>query len=266
MSGEPVVSWLGVWSLARRELVRFIRQRNRVFGALAQPLIFWAIFGIGLNASFQPAGHDNTSYAAYFFPGTVVLVLLFTAIFSTISIIEDRTAGFLQGVLVAPVSTATIVLGKLAGATVLALGQGLLVLLLAPLASIPLSPGAFLEAVPLLMLIAFALSGLGLTIAWKMDSTQGFHAIMMSFLMPMWFLSGAFFPATGLPIWLEWIIRCNPLTYGVAALRHIMFAATSDAMQIPSLPVSLTVVVVFAVAMFALVLRVASDRSAGARA
>jgi len=191
------LSLLAIWSLALRELKRFVRQRNRVFGALAQPLIFWALFGVGLSPSFRAGGSASVDYFEYFFPGTVVLILLFTAIFATISIIDDRNAGFLQSVLVAPVSRASIVGGKILGTTILSVGQATLVLAFAPFAGISLGPVEVIGTLLLMIVIAIGLAGLGFAIAWRMDSTQGFHAIMMSFLMPMWFLSGAFFPSAG---------------------------------------------------------------------
>ena len=208
-----------VLTLVEREMVRFLRQPNRLAGAIGQPLIFWLLFGAAFSASFlAPAGTEN--YAQFFLPGIAVLIVLFTAIFSTISIIEDRREGFLQGVLVAPVSRGTIVLGKVLGGTLLAVLQGALFLLVAPLAGVPLGAVTFLGAVGVLGLVGFGLTGLGFVIAWRMDSTQEFHAIMSVFLMPMWLLSGAFFPSEGLGPVLAWILRINPLTYGVTALRH----------------------------------------------
>ena len=121
-------------SLCQRELVRFLRQRNRIIGALATPIVFWLLIGGGMGRSFSSSNvPGGGSYLQYFFPGTVLMILLFTAIFSTISIIEDRREGFLQSVLVAPVSRQAIVLGKVLGGTILAFGQGLIFLLLAPL-------------------------------------------------------------------------------------------------------------------------------------
>src|ERR671923_1995413 len=128
---------LAVGTLSWREIVRFVRQRSRVTGAFAQPLVFWLLLGGGLKASFRPPGlPEGTSYVEYFYPGAIALVLLFTAIFSTISVVEDRREGFLQGVLVAPVRRSTIVLGKILGGTTLAVAQAALFLLLAPLARI----------------------------------------------------------------------------------------------------------------------------------
>src|SRR5687768_13747615 len=216
-----VPAWPVVGTLAQRELVRFFRQRNRVFGALGQPIIFWLLFGAGLGTA--RIGADDKLDYAHFFPGTLVMILLFTAIFSTISIIEDRREGFLQGVLVAPVSRAAIVLGKVLGGTALAFAQGLVFLLLAPTVGIRLTPVSVLAAAGVMLVVAFALTGLGFCIAWRMNSTQGFHAIMNLFLMPMWFLSGALFPASGAAGAIGWVMRLNPLTYGLAALRRAIY-------------------------------------------
>ncbi len=243
--------WSAVFALAKRELVRFVRQRNRVFGALVQPLIFWGLFGVGLSASFQPLGADSPlAYVEYFFPGTVVLIVLFTAIFATISIIEDRNEGLLQSVLVAPIPASSIVYGKLLGTTVLAVGQGALIFVLAPLAGFELSLIGTFAAFFLLIVIAFALSGLGFAIAWRMDSTQGFHAIMMAFLMPMWFLSGAFFPPDGMPTPMRILMQINPLTYALAALRQLLYLDRPEVLgDIPGLGLSLVVTLLFAASM-----------------
>jgi ABC-2 type transport system permease protein len=255
------VRWAAVWSLASRELKRFVRQRNRVFGALAQPVLFWALFGSGLDPSFRAAGRSNIGYVEYFFPGIVILTLLFTAIFTTISIIEDRNNGFLQSVLIAPIDRSTIVCGKVLGTTILAVGQAALVLALAPVSGLDLSIPEIASGLALLVLIAVGLAGLGFSIAWRMDSTQGFHAIMTAFLMPMWFLSGAFFPAAGLPTWLATLVMLNPLTYGVAAFRRVLYWSEPSATQdLPSLGASLLVVIVFAAAMMSLATWIARDR------
>jgi ABC-2 type transport system permease protein len=183
----------------------------------------------------------------YFFPGTVLMILLFTAIFSTISVIEDRREGFLQSVLVAPVSRMAVVLGKILGGTVLATGQGFVFLLLAPTVGIHLTILSTIEAVAVMALISFALTALGLCIAWRMSSTQGFHAIMNLFLMPMWFLSGALFPATGAMGPLAWIMRLNPLSYGLSVLRTVI-ERQGDA----DISFGLLISVLFAAVMFGL--------------
>jgi ABC-2 type transport system permease protein len=151
------------------------------------------------------------------------MILLFTAIFSTISIIEDRREGFLQSVLVAPVPSAAIVLGKVLGGTVLAFGQALLFLLLGPLVGVWPTPLGFALALGIMALLAFALTALGFCIAWRMTSTQGFHAVMNLFLMPMWFLSGALFPAHNASPPLRAVMMLNPLTYGLTGLREALY-------------------------------------------
>jgi ABC-2 type transport system permease protein len=244
---------LASYSLWRREQVRFFRQGSRVFGAVVQPLIFWALFGAGLGASFRPAGGAE-SFREYFFPGTIVLVLLFTAIFSTISLIEDRREGFLQGVLVAPIPRSALVLGKVLGGTTLAVLQGTALLVLSPLAGFRITPSSLVEALLVLGVVAFALTALSFCIAWRMESTQGFHAIMTVFLMPLWLLSGAFFPAEGAARWLAVLMHLNPLTYGVAALRRALAGGGSAELAagagLPSWPVCIAVMLLFAAAAF----------------
>jgi ABC-2 type transport system permease protein len=266
--GAGAASGSAVWSLCYRELVRFLRQRNRIVGAVGQPILFWVLFGAGLGPSFQlaDAGTD-VSYREYFFPGTLALILLFTAIFSTISIIEDRREGFLQSVLVAPIPRWTMVMGKVLGGTLLAAGQGLLFLLLGLTVGLNFSPGGVAAAALLSLVVAFALTSLGFVIAWRMDSTQGFHAIMSVFLLPMWLLSGAFFPADA--GWLSWIMWANPLTYGVAGLRRLLYLGTAapaapDWMHaLPSLPVSLAMTGIFALGTFAAACWIAGQRTTG---
>lgn len=248
------LSWLAVLTLWWREINRFRRQPSRWISALTQPLVFWLLLGGGLSASFRPPGVPaDTGYLEYFYPGVIVLVMLFTAIFATIAVVEDRHEGFLQGVLVAPVSRASIVLGQALGSATLAWLQGIIFLILAPLAGIPLSPASVLGVVIVLAGLAFSLTNLGLIIAWRMQSTQGFHAIMNLILMPIWLLSGAFFPVSGVPFWLAWLMRINPLTYGMAALRRCLYLGHSDAAgAIPLFFPSVLVLVGFGLAAFAL--------------
>lgn len=243
---------LPVMTLCWREVVRFVRQRSRVVGAFAQPLVFWLLLGGGLSASFRPPGTPGaTDYLEYLYPGVIALVLLFTAIFATISTVEDRREGFLQGVLVAPVARSSIVLGQALGGTTLAVFQGLLFLLFVPFTGISLTVRSVLSVVAVMVLIAFSLTGLGLVIAWRMDSTQGFHAIMNVVLIPLWLLSGAFFPAKDVPAWLGWAMRLNPLTYSVAALRRCLYLDNPVfAWEIPALAPSLMVTFLFSLLTF----------------
>ena len=237
-------------SLCQREIVRFVRQRHRVVGALATPIVFWVLLGAGMGRSFRSAAPGGGNFMEYFFPGTLVMILLFTAIFSTISIIEDRREGFLQSVLVSPVSSMAIVLGIVLGGTLLATGQGVIFLLLAPLIGVKLQAASFLLAVGIMLIVSFALTALGFCIAWRMSSTQGFHAIMNLFLMPMWFLSGSMFPADGARGAMRWVMNVNPLSYGVSGLRRALYWADSGKLALPSWTTCLGISVAFAVAMF----------------
>lgn len=257
--GSPAA--LAVWALAWRELVRFFRQRTRVVGAVGQPVIFWVLFGAGLRGSFNPPewAPAEMTYQEYFLPGIAALIVLFTSIFSTISIIEDRREGFLQGVLVAPIPRLSIVLGKLAGGTALAMLQAGLFLAVGPLLAfiglappmdLGVTPAAVAKTAGFLLLLSFSLTALGYCIAWPMESTQGFHAIMSVLLMPMWLLSGAFFPAG--EGWLGWVIRLNPLTYGVAGLRRSLYPPGTFGDGLPPLWLCVAASVGFATACVAL--------------
>ena len=255
VSGSPVSShpWLVVGTLLRREFVRFIRQKHRVFGALGQPLIFLLLFGGGLSGSFRnPMLTSNQGYFEYFFPGSLLLILLFTAIFSTISIIEDRREGFLQSVLVSPAPAWSIVLGKTLGGTTLAATQAAIFLVVAPFVGIEFHLIAWLGAIAAMVLMALMMTGLGHMIAWRMDSVQGYHALMNVGLFPMWLLSGAFFPASGAAGWMKILMMVNPLTYGLALLRHLLYLSKPEMTAgLPSLPISAGITVIAAIAMLA---------------
>lgn len=240
---------LPAFTLWKREIVRFFRQPSRVAGAAGSPLVFWLLIGSGLKGSFRlPGGPADLDYLEYFFPGTVVLVLLFAAIFSTISIIEDRHEGFLQGVLVAPVSRAAIVAGKVFGGATLAWLQGMAFLALAPLSGISLTAGSALAAAGVLAVLAVSMTAIGFAFAWVLDSVQGFHAIMNLVLVPMWLLSGAFFPLSGAPGWLSALMRLDPLTYGVAALRWVLYGPQAElGSGVPGPALSLAVTVALGV-------------------
>jgi ABC-2 type transport system permease protein len=235
-----------VLALWQREIVRFLRDRPRLTGSLLQPVVFWLLFSGALHGSFKPGGMD---YGEYFFVGTLAMITLFTAIFATITVIEDRKEGFLQGVLVSPVPRAAIALGKILGGATLGLGLAVVFLALAPLAGVALSADRVVLGLGVLALLAVAVTGLGFALAWVMDSTAGYHGIMMLCLMPMLLLSGAFFPMASAHPLLAWVRFVNPMTYGVGALRH---ALQGDAAGVPSFAVCLAGTAAFAAATFAL--------------
>ena len=218
--------------------------------------------GSGFGPSFRnpSAAADAGSYLAYFFPGTLVLIMLFTAIFSTISVIEDRREGFLQGALVAPLSPAAIPLGKFLGGTTLAVLQAGLFCVLAPLAGMPIGFHQVLLLLPALILVGLAMTGLGFLVAWPMDSTQGFHAIMNIFLMPLWMMSGALFPMPAGTGWLYWVGLLNPVSYGVTAIRAAFSTGTGTFIPAGYLA-GLGVTALFAALMFAISVRLVAKRS-----
>jgi ABC-2 type transport system permease protein len=250
-------TWLAVSTLWRREIVRFLRQRSRVVGALGTPLVFWVLISAGLGRSFHlPDGGGTISYYEFSFPGAITSILMFTAIFSTISIIDDRREGFLQSVLVSPASAASIVLGKVLGGVTLAVAQACLFMALGPVAGLKLTFASAAASFGAMTLLALAMTGLGFYIAWRMESTQGFHAIMNLLLTPLLVLSGAFFPPSGSSRWLAMLMSANPVTYGVTLLRFAFYGGgVPSAFGGASLAVSLSVTAAFAALMLWLCIR-----------
>ena len=215
-----------VTALTGREILKFVRDKSRVAGVLVQPLAFWVLLGLGFQGTFQmpgsPAG--GVGYVEFLFPGVVALVLLFTAIFSTISIVEERTSGFLQATLVAPTSRTALVFGNALGGTVLATGQAALFLAALPILGLVPSVGGLLLILAVCLLVGLAFTALGFAIAWRMETTRGFHAVMNLFLLPLWFLSGAMFPPEGAAPILRGLIWANPVSYAVSAIRSGMYS------------------------------------------
>jgi ABC-2 type transport system permease protein len=214
---------LGAATLWWREVRSFYRQRSRIIAALATPLLFWLVLGSGFGRSLQAPGAGNAGYFEFFFPGTVALVVLFTAIFANISVIEDRREGFLLSVLVAPVPRLALVLGKVFGATTVGLFQGLLLLPLAPLLGFSIRAASLPALIAMIFLLAFGLTCLGFCFAWRLNSVSAFHSVMNTILMPMWLLSGSLFPLDGASTWVRWVMFVNPLSYGVGGLRHLLY-------------------------------------------
>jgi ABC-2 type transport system permease protein len=250
---------LPAFTLWWRELVRFYRQRSRVVGVIASPLVFWLVIGSGFGTSFRSgssAGQQH--YLDYFYPGALIMIVLFTSIFTMMSVIEDRKEGFLLSVLVAPVPRSAIVLGKVLGGTTLAAAQGLIFLVFSPLVGIHMGLGQFLLVVLTVFLVSFSLTALGFAIAWPMDSTSAFHAIINLFLIPLWLLSGALFPLSGASTWIKLLMWINPLTYGVEALRTLLYPASASQFSLES---SLATLVLFTLFMFGLAFFMANRRT-----
>lgn len=248
-------------ALWRRDLLRLVRERSRWIGVVLQPLLFWIVIGSGMDGVFQLPGAEGTSYRAWFFPGILVMIVLFTTIFATMSVIEDRQSGFLQQVLVAPGSRMALVLGKVAGVTTMALIQAALFLPVAPLAGFPLSGIAWAPLLAVVVLSCVGLTAINLSMAWVLGSAQGYHAIMSVVLIPLWILSGAMFPSDG--SWIGAVMAANPLAYAVDGVR----ASLTDG-PVPGgmgVGTDLLVLAGVAVAALALAARVCSRPGGGRR-
>jgi ABC-2 type transport system permease protein len=250
---------LPAFTLWWREIVRFYRQPTRVVGVLASPLVFWLVIGSGFGTSFRSGGGPGQQhYLDYFYPGALIMIVLFTSIFTMMSVIEDRKEGFLLSVMVAPVPRSAIVLGKVMGGTTLSAVQGMIFLIFAPFAGVHLQLLSVLMVALVVLLVSFSLTALGFAIAWPMDSSQAFHGIVNLFLIPLWLVSGALFPISGASKWIQVVMRLNPLTYGVAALRELMYPAAETSFPLPS---AIATLVLFSLVMFGLALLMANRTS-----
>lgn len=212
-------------SLAKRELLRLTRQPSRLIATIGTPLMLWVFFASGFAGSFEPAGADGLSYAAFFLPGAATLAVLFSSIFAAMSLIQDRSEGFLQAALVSPAPRSSIALAKAAGATAVALIQSVVLLAPAPFVGLEPAIGGYLLAAAGLALTAAAVTSLGLALAWIVDSSEGFHGVMNALLMPMWLLSGALFPVGSAAPWLAALASVNPLTWCTTAVRASLLGA-----------------------------------------
>ncbi len=216
----------GIWVVAYRELLRFVQERARLFSSFAQPLLFLVIFGAGFNRLIGTMT-PGVDFIQFMYPGIIAMSVLMSSVMSGVSIVWDREFGFLREILVAPLGRSGIVLGKAVGAAVVAVIQGIVMLVLAPFLNVPISPIMVLELIPVLIIISMSLSGLGVLIASRMRSQQGFMIIIQIIIMPLVFLSGVFFPVNNVPVWLEVISKVNPLTYGVDAIRQLFLSGAT---------------------------------------
>ena len=216
---DKISEYRGIYALWRRELKRFIRDRSRLISSVVTPILWLVIFGSGLRLSVSIPG---VNYLQFLLPGIIAQTLLFTAIFLGISVIWDRQFGFMKEILVAPIGRTSIFAGKMFGVGTAAMFQGLIVILLGIIIAVPLTLYGVSLAIPIMILITVGLTCIGLIIASLMTSLESFGTIVTFVNMPMFFLSGALFPVTSLPSWLQWVFYINPLTYGVDTLRGVM--------------------------------------------
>ncbi|HZS14707.1 MAG TPA: ABC transporter permease [Candidatus Dormibacteraeota bacterium] len=223
-----------VYVIWYRDIIRYWRDRTRLVASLAQPLLFLIVFGVGLSSSLGGVGNarggatfgGSLSYVQYMYPGVVGMAVLFTAMFSSMSIVWDREFGFLKEILVAPIDRSAVAVGKTLGGATQAMLQGVIMLAVGPIIGVHLTPLTVLEAVPILFLIAFTLTAFGVAIAARMRSMQGFQVIMNFLLMPIFFLSGSLFPLAGLPAWMTVLTRIDPVAYGIAPLRTAVLSTS----------------------------------------
>jgi len=209
-----------IWVIAYRELLRFVQDRPRMFSSFSMPIIFLIIFGAGfgrLIGQMMP----GVNYIQFMYPGILAMTVLMTSVMSGVSIVWDREFGFLKEVLVSPLSRSGVLAGKAVGAATIAIIQGAIMLVLAPIVNVPINLGTVLALLPLLLILSLALSGLGLLIGARMRSQQGFQIVMQLVIFPMMFLSGIFFPISGVATWLEVLSKLNPVTYGIDAIRQV---------------------------------------------
>lgn len=240
--------------LWRRDLARFFRQRSRLAGALVQPIVFWLLIGGGMASTFQLGTAPGLGYMEYFYPGIVVMMVLFASIFGTITVIEDRHAGFLQSVIVGPGSRTALVLGKSLGVGSVGLLQSLLFLAFAPWAGFAFGDVSWASIALFLLAGAVGLSAFGFALAWLLDSSQAYHAVMSVVLLPAWVLSGAMFPASTDHAVLAGIMRVNPMTYLVSGVRRALYGGSlpTGTSPVGSAAVEVAVALGFAAAAVAL--------------
>ena len=218
----------GVYTIWYRDILRFWHDKMRMAGSIVFPLLFLVVFGGGLGSRMGASFGPGIDFTKFLFPGIVGMTVLMSSLMAGISLVWDREFGFLKEVLVAPISRISVAIGKTLGSATIALFQGILILLLAPLIDVSLSLGTVLVLIPLLFLLAVAMGSLGILLATRIKSMQAFPVVMQMLVFPMVFLSGVFFPLEGLPGWMNVLVKLNPATYGIAPIRQIVLGVASD--------------------------------------
>ncbi len=219
----------GAYTIWYRDVLRFVRNRARIVASFGQPLLFLFVFGVGMAPAMSGLGQGSLDFTQFLFPGILGMAVLFTAVFSAVSIVWDREFGFLKEVMVAPVSRTAVALGKVAGGSTVAMFQGALILLLAPFVGVRLTLAQVVVILGLMLLLAAVMSSFGILVASRQRTMEGFQFIMQFLLLPMFFLSGAFFPIRDVPLWMEWLARIDPVSYGVDPLRQVVLRETIPA-------------------------------------
>jgi len=217
----------GVYIIWYRDMLRFWRDRIRLVGAISLPVLFLFVFGYGLSARMGILG-PGVNFAQFIFPGIIGMTVIMSSFMAGVSVVWDREFGFLKEVLVAPISRASVAIGKTLGAATVALIQGMIILLFAPLIGISLSPWTALTLLPLMFLLAASMGSFGVLLATRIRTMEAFQAVMQLLMFPMVFLSGVFFPLQGLPSWMNVLVKVNPATYGIAPIRQVVLGVSPD--------------------------------------
>ncbi len=216
----------GVYTIWYRDILRFWHDKMRMAGSITFPLLFLFVFGSGLSSRMGSLG-PGVDYVQFIFPGIIGMTVLMSSFMAGISVVWDREFGFLKEVLVAPISRASVAIGKTLGAATVALFQGMIILLLAPLIGVSFSAWTILALLPLMLLLAVSMGSLGILLATRIRSMEAFQAVMQMLMFPIVFLSGVFFPLEGLPTWMSVVVKINPATYGIAPIRQVVLGATA---------------------------------------
>jgi ABC-2 type transport system permease protein len=240
-----------------REFIKFFREKSRLLGTLARPVLWLFVVGNGMSTLIAPQA--GFSYLQFIFPGMIGMTILFASIFSSISIVWDREFGFMKEMLVAPISRLSIVIGKAVSGTAISAAQAVIILVLVPFLGIRLTAIQFLEVTALSVLVSFCITSLGILIAARLTSFDGFNIIMNFLVMPMFFLSGAMYPVTSMPHILRQLTHLNPLTYGIDSLKHVLLADATPPMG-PEFPFGLDIAVVLLLSVVLLTLAALSFR------
>ncbi len=246
-----------IYVICVREFIKFFREKSRLLGTLARPVLWLFVVGNGMNALIRP--HVGFSYLQFIFPGMIGMTILFSSIFSSISIVWDREFGFMKEMLVAPISRLSIVIGKAISGTLISVAQAIIILVLTPLLGIHLTFVQLVEIVLVAVLVSFCITSLGILIAARLTSFDGFNIIMNFLVMPMLFLSGAMYPVTSMPVALRHLTQINPLTYGIDAFKHVLLRNGAPPLG-PEFPLSEDLTVITSIALVMLSLAALSFR------
>jgi ABC-2 type transport system permease protein len=246
-----------IYVICLREFKKFFREKSRLLGTLARPVLWLFVVGNGMSSLIRPQA--GFSYLQFIFPGMIGMTILFSSIFSSISIVWDREFGFMKEMLVAPISRLSIVVGKAISGTFISVAQAVIILVLIPFLGIHLTLMQFVEVVAVAVLVSFCITSLGILIAARLTSFDGFNIIMNFLVMPMLFLSGAMYPVTAMPAALRHLTMFNPLTYGIDAFKHVLLRNGTPPLG-PEFPLALDLAVVAAISAIMITLAALSFR------